>query len=129
MKKIILMVALCTITALASPAEWKFTPPPNLQTQLEINQWAGEEFSKADAELNKVWKALLPKLQSKEKEALISAQLLWIKYRDANAEAAALAYEGGSIAPFMRAESKAITTRMRTWQLKTRLDELIRLGN
>ena len=129
MRNVILLLVLLSLPAFCAPKEWEVKPPAHLQTQLEINSWVQGEFEKADAELNKVWNELLPKLSKKEKERLVDAQLHWIKFRDAQAESAALGYEGGSIAPYIHAESKVVSTRMRTTQLRIRLDELIRLGN
>ena len=123
------MLALCTATAWASPSEWSVHPPNTLRNQLEYNQWAQEEFGLADAELNRVWNALTSKLRKAEKDALVTAQLKWIEFRDAQAKATSLAYQGGSIAPYIYSESQIVTTRIRTWQLKQRLDELVRLGH
>jgi uncharacterized protein YecT (DUF1311 family) len=131
MKKLLatLLFLAISLTAHAHPHEWTNNPPDSAQTQLEINQWAGLEYKDADDQLNRVWKKLTPKLGAAEKKALTDAQLIWIKFRDANAEAAAAAYEGGSIAPYIYTQSRTESTRMRTFQLKQRLDELIRLGN
>jgi uncharacterized protein YecT (DUF1311 family) len=131
MKKLLLplVVLILSLSANAHPNEWTNDPPDSAQTQMEINQWAGLEFKDADAELNRVWNELTPKLGEPEKKTLTDAQLIWIQFRDANAKAAAAAYEGGSIAPFIYNQSRTESTRMRTFQLKQRLDELIRLGN
>ena len=104
-------------------------PPATVKTQLESNQWAAGEFRKADAELNRVWKELIPKLGRAEKNSLVAAQLKWIEFRDAQAKAESMAYQGGSIAPFIHSVSLTQTTRLRTYQLKQRLDELVDLGN
>lgn len=125
----LLLVLTLSVASFAHPQEWTNSPPDSAQSQLEINDWAANEFKTADAELNAVWKQLLPKLSEPEKEALTDAQLLWIEFRDVNAKAAAAAYEGGSIAPYIYSQSQTETTRMRTYQLKQRLDELVRLGN
>jgi uncharacterized protein YecT (DUF1311 family) len=130
MKKLILLLFILSMVPLwAAPEDWQVTPPDSLQTQMEINGWIQNEYSESDAELNRVWKQLLPKLDEREKESLVTAQLLWIKFRDAQAKSASLGYEGGSIAPYIHSESMLLTTRMRTYQLRLRLDELIRLGN
>lgn len=129
MKKLFLSLFFLTITSAWAHPEWTNSPPDSAQTQLEINQWAAQDFEDADAELNRVWNELIPKLSQDEKDTLTDAQLIWIKFRDANAKAAQAAYEGGSMAPYAYAQSRAQTTRMRTYQLRERLDELVRLGN
>ena len=129
MKKLLLSIFLLTVTSAWAHPDWTTNPPESAQTQLEINQWAAQEYEDADAELNRVWNELIPTLSQGEKDSLTEAQLIWIKFRDANAKAAQAAYEGGSMAPFAFAQSRTQTTRMRTFQLRERLDELVRLGN
>ena len=124
-----LLLLVLTSPVWGHPHEWTHSPPDSAQNQLEINQWAAQEFQDADAELNRVWNELTPKLSVAEKESLTDAQLIWIEFREANAKAAEAGYEGGSITPYIYSQSRTESTRMRTYQLKQRLDELIRLGN
>lgn len=88
------------------------------QTQSEMNQEARTDLEIADAELNKVYKALRSKLSDDEKTRLKEVQLIWLKYRDKNAEFEASLYEGGSIAPMVHAGSLTTSTVLRTEQLK-----------
>ena len=88
------------------------------QTQSEMNQEARTDLEIADAELNKVYKALRSKLSDDEKNRLKEVQLSWLKYRDKNAEFEASLYEGGSIAPMVHAGSLTTSTVLRTEQLK-----------
>lgn len=59
-------------------------------TQMEINQCAGDEFKRADGELNRVYQALLqarrndPSATSKTR----AAQRAWIAFRDAHMQEA-----------------------------------------
>lgn len=96
---IILMLTLCA--------------PVLAQTQMELNQQAKAEFDKADAELNQVWGELKKQVSPDTREKLIDAQLLWIKYRDAEAEARASLYKGGSIAPMVFHNSRTEVTKAR----------------
>ena len=89
------------------------------QTQAEMNQEAASEFEKADAELNNVYKELRANLSEEEKAGLKEVQLLWLKYRDKNAEFAASLYEGGSIAPMVYKGAMTSATQARTDELKT----------
>lgn len=125
----LLMLLLLSLSAFVHADEWTNSPPDTAQNQMELNFWASQQFTEADDELNRVWNELLPKLESKEKDALTDAQVLWVKFRDANANASAASYEGGSIQPYIYSQSRTQSTRMRTYQLKQRLDELVRLGN
>jgi uncharacterized protein YecT (DUF1311 family) len=46
-----------------------------------------KSYGDADAELNSAYKRLLPKLDARSRKALVSAQLAWIAFRDAEADA------------------------------------------
>ncbi len=95
------------------------------QDQQQMNRQAHEEFVQADKKLNQVYRQLLPKLQKAEKDRLVEAQLLWIKYRDANAEARAEANQGGSLYPLIYDGSRRRTTEARTQELQEWLDEFV----
>ena len=88
------------------------------QTQVELNQESKTDFEIADAELNKVYKKLRANMSDDEKQRLKEVQLLWLKYRDANAEFAASRYEGGSIAPMVYAGTMTSATVDRVQELK-----------
>lgn len=93
------------------------------QNQQELNQQAQADFVAADKELNTTYKALMPRLDPASKKKLVDAQLLWIRFRDANATARAQVNEGGSLYPMIYAGSRARTTRERTAELKEWLAE------
>jgi uncharacterized protein YecT (DUF1311 family) len=58
-------------------------------TQLDLNGCAGEQHAAADAELNRVYKAILEKYKEDKLfiEKLRAAQRAWLTYRDAEFEA------------------------------------------
>lgn len=58
-------------------------------TQLDVNDCAGEQLAVADAELNRVYKAILEKYKKDALfiEKLRAAQRAWLTYRDAEIEA------------------------------------------
>lgn len=99
-----------------------FFTPIWAQTQLELNEKAQAEFQTADAELNGVWKELLPRLTPLTQSKLTESQLLWIKFRDAEAAAKASIYEGGSIWPMIYADNRRSTTQTRIAELKSYLE-------
>lgn len=88
------------------------------QTQAEMNAESATAYEKADAELNKVYKELRAKLSDDQKAKLKEVQLLWLKYRDKNAEFEAALYEGGSIAPMVYAGALTTATEDRVETLK-----------
>lgn len=97
--------------------------PAFAQDQQTMNRQAEEEFAQADKKLNEVYRQLVRKLTKAEKEKLIDAQLLWIKYRDANAAARAEGNSGGSIYPMIYAGARSRATRERTQELQEWLAE------
>jgi uncharacterized protein YecT (DUF1311 family) len=58
-------------------------------TQLDLNGCAGEQLAVADAELNRVYKAILEKYEADALfiEKLRAAQRAWLTFRDAEIEA------------------------------------------
>ena len=90
------------------------------QTQSEMNAQARADFERADAELNKTYKALLTRLSDAEsKKKLEDSQRAWIAFRDAEASFAADQVRGGSAAPVLRYASMTESTEQRIKQLKS----------
>jgi uncharacterized protein YecT (DUF1311 family) len=77
-------------------------------TQMEMNSCAASDYSRADEELNTVWRKL-PK--SKE---LLASQRAWIAYRDAECYFRKAQFEGGSIAPLIYSSCLSELTKQRT---------------
>jgi uncharacterized protein YecT (DUF1311 family) len=89
-----------------------------------MNAQIRADFARADAELNKTYKAILTKLPDAEsKQKLKDAQRVWIASRDAEAARAAKEAEGGSMAPTIRYETMTEFTQQRIKQLKSRLTD------
>jgi uncharacterized protein YecT (DUF1311 family) len=103
-------------------------PCPEAMTQHAMNQCAAQEFQKADAELNKVYRGLLKDAGTAEKAKLRAAQLAWIKFRDAHCDYEAFGNKGGSIYPMVYSFCLAEVTRDRTNQFKEIIKEMERLG-
>ena len=90
------------------------------QTQSEMNVQARTQFERADAELNKTYKALLARLpDAKSKQKLQESQRAWIAFRDAEALFAADQLRGGTAAPSARYSSMTECTAQRIKQLKS----------
>jgi uncharacterized protein YecT (DUF1311 family) len=91
------------------------------QTQAEMNAQARAEFVRADAELNKIYEALLKKLPDADsKEKLKQSRRAWLAFRDAEAE---FEGRGGTMAPTLRYATKTELTEQRTKQLKAKLTQ------
>lgn len=93
------------------------------QTQAAMNMCAGAEYRRADAELQRVYDALVRKLagDGDARNRLRSAQRAWLSYRDLDCGYEGHRFEGGSIAPMVEAGCLAERTRERTKVLRGRL--------
>ncbi len=97
-------------------------PCDKATTQLELNQCYGEQFSKMEGRLNKVYAKLLRQMQSEKSETAIQklrmAEKAWIHYRDLHCDAARFEFAGGSISPMVWAQCMDTTTEHRIEELK-----------
>ena len=92
------------------------------QTQTEMNAIANNDFKKADAELNKVYKELMKDLNEKERKLLIAAQKNWLNFRDSHCKFEVIEYEGGSIQPLIYATCLTDCTNKRIEDLKSSIE-------
>ena len=92
------------------------------QTQAEMNAIADNDFKKADAELNKVYKELIKDLNEKERKLLITAQKNWLNFRDSHCKFEVIEYEGGSIQPLLYATCLTDCTHKRIEDLKSSIE-------
>ena len=110
-----LVAAQQTDTSAAKPAD----PCGNANTQMEMNQCSADQFHKAEARLNGMYQKVMGILKKEVTEAsqkkdesqasakrtaianLRTAEQAWIRYRDAQCEAAKQQYAGGSISPLI----------------------------
>jgi uncharacterized protein YecT (DUF1311 family) len=119
--------------ALSAPAiratEVKADCLDKAETTMEMNACAGEEYNAADAELNRVYQALLKKYKDDPKflAKLRAAQRAWLAYRDAEREAkfphadeSSVHY--GSLFTMCEALYRAELTKERTDHLREWLD-------
>ena len=116
-----LLLLECTSTA-AQPAPPEGNDEP-IMSQAEMNQSAAEDYDKADAELNRQYKALIGQLEGEQKQLLIKAEQAWISFRDAEADFEASDWIGGSGWPMIYYASLSNLTEKRTAELKELLSE------
>ncbi|MGV8125238.1 MAG: lysozyme inhibitor LprI family protein [Candidatus Xenobiia bacterium LiM19] len=94
------------------------------QSQSQMNRDAQDRYKKSDAELNNVYKQLISRVAKEQKNALIDAQLAWIKFRDANSACWASPNKGGSIYPLIYFGRMKKMTEARTAELRELMKEL-----
>ncbi len=82
------------------------------ETQMEMNECAGQDFEAADKRLNRAYKKL------EKSSELIAAEKAWIAFRDAECMYQAKPYEGGSIQPTIYAGCLQSLTEDRIKQLE-----------
>lgn len=111
MNKIFLLLLLCLSFNLSA------------QTQAEMNKIAHEDFIKADAELNKVYKKVIEVLNVDEKSLMIKAQKDWLKFRDSHCKFQIEQYKGGSIQPLIYSTCLTERTNARIEDLKAILED------
>ena len=100
------------------------------QTQTEMNQKAADDFAKADQKLNDVYKKILFVYSSDKAfiRKFRTAQIAWIKFRDAHLESVYSAsnqqIEYGSMFPMCYSMEEQKITEERTKQLEEWLNGL-----
>ncbi|MGV3525025.1 MAG: lysozyme inhibitor LprI family protein [Candidatus Sericytochromatia bacterium] len=90
--------------------------------QQSMNICAAQDYRKVDAELNRLYKQVMADLTPERRQQLLTAQLAWLKYRDAHCKFEADAWKGGSMAPFIHGTCMARLTRERNLWLKSELE-------
>lgn len=86
----------------------------NAATQLALNQCAGNEYKKADGELNATYKKVFARASDEQKSLLKQAQNAWITLRDTDCRFMSSGVEGGSVQPMIYSECLTDKTRERT---------------
>lgn len=109
------VLALLLLVSLAAPARAD-------EAIADFQAQKAAQAKAADAELNRVYKALLPCLTAAEKKKLIQAEAAWIKYRDLECS-----YEGelgrgyAGLSDALNADCFIRLTRVRADELKSQL--------
>ena len=88
-----------------------------------MNRMSSASFSKADAEMNKVYRKVMAALDGEGQAKLKTAQRAWLVYRDAQAELDAdTIARGGTMFPQIYEGTRAELTNARIAVLKITLD-------
>lgn len=123
-----LTVGLGTFLFAPSVSAQQHDPCLNLQSQDELSACEGQQYKKADAELNQVYRQLRAKYQSNPAflEKLKLSQEAWLKFRDADLDAVYYQQDKlkayGSAYPMCRAMLMTLLTVERTKELRRMLN-------
>jgi len=118
----------------AQDPEWNCENP---QVQQEMNYCAGQDFQRADAELNAAYRTAIAGAQEADREytritqgndgrdggpgeeaSLRAAQRAWVSFRDAHCQGESYDARGGSMQPMIYEGCRATLTRARTAELR-----------
>lgn len=93
------------------------------QTQADLNACAIGAFKRADADLNRLYKQIIARLQGDDgvRERLVDAQRKWLQFRDAECAFQTVRTVGGSIQPTQVNSCLADQTQARVIQLQNHL--------
>ncbi len=119
----IILIPALLLSSISIAGQKPKDPCPNAQSQLEMNQCAGNAYNAADGELNQVYRKLVALLDAEDKAQLKLVQTAWLKYRDAHCEFVGDQYKGGSIRPMIHAFCLADVTKNRTTELKGQIED------
>lgn len=86
-------------------------------TTADTTRCMSNEYEKADAELNRIYKLAFTGRDEKETENLKKAQRAWVTYRDAQCDAEYAKWAGGSGGRAAHLECLGRLTRLRTREL------------
>jgi len=95
--------------------------PAAAQTQAQLNAQAGAAYTRADAAMNREWRATQAYMRGEGARfaaRLLDSQRAWLKFRDAQCAIEGAETEGGSMQPMQIASCKARLTNERTVQLR-----------
>ncbi|MCC3406064.1 MAG: DUF1311 domain-containing protein [Microcoleus sp. PH2017_10_PVI_O_A] len=93
------------------------------QTTVDMTICSSQEFKAADTKLNQLYQQLLPKINSKQKQRLTTAQRTWVKFRDETCNYEAGHFEGGTLAAPIYVSCKATVTQQRVKDLEDYLEQ------
>lgn len=115
------ILILCT--SVLTQDQNKADPCAEAQTQADMNICWGKQYKAADAQLNVVYREFMSKLGPEETAQLKTAQLAWLKFRDANCEFVAGQFKGGTMRPMIAGMCLADVTYARVSELKAQMKQ------
>jgi uncharacterized protein YecT (DUF1311 family) len=89
---------------------------------VKLRECLGDEFERQDKELNRIYKALSPKLSPANRLILQKSERAWITYRDATCDFEGSSESGGTLEFTINGECRIRQTLYRIEDLKKRLE-------
>ncbi len=96
----------------------------NAETQMAMNACAASDFHAADARLNATYNEVMTRVRGLDdaRKLLVTSELAWVRFRDAECAFATNQVSGGSIRPMIQSSCETDLTKQRTRQLRAYLD-------
>jgi uncharacterized protein YecT (DUF1311 family) len=118
------LVSISSLIALSFGAPASSQPQINCEnpgSNVEYKECAYRAYQASDKQLNQVYKPIFAKLKGTEKQKLIQAQSIWIKFRDANCEFEVYQNRQGSgysgfLSNCLERMTKARIDELKNWQ-------------
>lgn len=114
---LIAAVSTAIIPVLAQHMNEKDSPCVDVVVTVDLVSCLSKARDVADAQLNALYKRIQGKLDATEVQGLITAERLWIQYRDANCTAERDLYGGGTASSPAHLACLEAMTRKRTKEL------------
>lgn len=96
--------------------------PAVAESQMELNEAAGNDFTKFDKKLNEVYRELMAKISPEGQAGLRDVEKLWILFRDQECAFETLGTAEGSIHPMVLLICKTRLTDQRIKDLEDQLN-------
>lgn len=123
MKKLVLILIVALSSSLNSGASYADECDASSST-VELKDCVFKTYQKADKDLNQTYQRLLAKLtDTTHKKVLKTAQLAWLKYRDAHCEYEAYLNRGGTVYSVYYTSCLSHLTEERSQLLKASLQD------
>ena len=107
------MALLCTCGAATLAYQHRTTGP----SQAQMNEQARKDFMKSDVALNRAYERLAKALEPGPRAKLKTAELAWLKFRDAESDFRSSEFKGATLEPAARWGYLEDLTRRRTRDL------------
>lgn len=96
--------------------------PAFAQSQMEMNEQAGNDFTRADQKLNEIYQKLMAKISSAGQARLRDAERAWIEFRDQECAFETFGTVNGSVHPMVLFNCKSRLTNQRIKDLDGQLN-------
>lgn len=121
MKAFLLIAALFAFAAAPARADEKINCKSQDLNQMQLDQCAGQDFTKSDAKLNRLYRDMLGRYDAANGAKFKAAERAWIAWRDAECDYETNGTAGGTINSMMFTMCKTSKSDARIQELTAQL--------